>query len=95
MTQFELSHQIQTEPTTFTEPFTGAIGDRQFGAMPANPFRDEKVQKRQAGIEAEFLKLFVPPAELQVPESFATFFQDDYLIGERRRQMTNYNNYMS
>ena len=95
MTQFELSHQIQTEPTTFTEPFTGAIGDRQFGAMPANPFRDEKVQKRQASIEAEFLKLFVPPAELQVPESFATFFQDDYMIGERRRQMTNYNNYMS
>ena len=95
MTQFELSHQIQTEPTTFTEPFTGAIGDRQFGAMPANPFRDEKVQKRQAGIEAEFLKLFVPPAELQVPDSFAAFFQEDYEIGERRRQMTNYSNYMS
>ena len=95
MTQFELSHQIQTEPTTFTEPFTGAIGDRQFGAMPANPFRDEKVRKRQAGIETEFLKLFVPPTELQVPESFATFFKEDYEIGERRRQMTNYNNYMS
>ncbi|MGY4893302.1 MAG: hypothetical protein ACO1N2_01245 [Candidatus Saccharimonadota bacterium] len=94
MTHFERAHHLQTEPSTFTEPFSGAPGDRQYGAMPAHPFRDDRVRKRQAFVETEFFKLFTPPAELNVPDSFVTFFQDDYVIGERRRQMTNYNNYM-
>lgn len=89
-------YTTETLPSDFTEPFSGNLYDRAHGAMPANPFRNEQVKKRQAMIEGEFLKLFItPPAELNVPQDFQQLFQDDYQIGERRRQMTNFNNYMT
>lgn len=95
MARPEHIHTIETLPGDFTEPFSGERYDRAYGAMPANPFRDETVKHRQATIEREFLKLFkTPPAELDIPANFQQFFMDDYEIGERRRQMTNYNNYM-
>jgi hypothetical protein len=95
MTHFERSHQTYDVPPTFAEPFSGTLYDRQFGSMPANPFKSDIVRARQACIEKEFLKLFEPPAGLGVPDEFAQFFRDDYEIGERRRQMTNYDNYMA
>lgn len=95
MTHFERAHQIHDLPPTFTEPFSGTLYDRHFGSMPAHPFKSDAIQARQAGIERELVKLFVPPVGLEVPDEFARFFRDDYEIGEHRRQMTNYNNYMA
>ncbi len=88
-------YTIETLPDDFVEPFSGTLYDRSYGAMPANPFKDDAVKGRQAEIEREFLKLFTnPPEALNVPPEFQRFFAIDYEIGERRRQMTNYNNYM-
>lgn len=95
MAHQEHIHTIEARPADFEEPFSGKPFDRAYGAMPANPFKDETVKARQASIESEFLKLFVtPPAELAIPKEFQDLFTDDYVIGERRRQMTNFNNYM-
>lgn len=98
MTNFEMAAQVEkyaSYPASFVEPFSGKLYDRSYGAMPANPFRDDEIKRRQSVIENELRKLFeYPPENLEVPESFRTFLLDDYEIGERRRQMTSYENYM-
>ncbi len=78
----------------FIEPFSGALYDRVYGAMPANPFLNEKVRKRQAGIDRELIKLFeYPPEELAIPKAFRNFLLRDHFIGEERRKMQNYESY--
>lgn len=96
MTQIEIPSSSWDYPKMFTEPFSGERYDRAYGAMPANPFLDDAVKSRQANVEASLKPLFKhPPEELEIPDSFRRFFLEDYEIGERLRQLTNFNNNMA
>jgi hypothetical protein len=60
--------------------------------MPADPFADEQLKERQRYIDGEFNKLFDTPPE-DIPTDFARMLSDDYLIGEERRKLKNFEGY--
>lgn len=94
MTEAERISLEQKCPETFTEPFTGELYDRHYGAVPANPYYNDGVKVRQNKIKEEFATLFeYPPEELGIPESFKQMFIDDYYINVERRRMINYENF--
>lgn len=81
-------------PESFQEPFSGALYDRHYGAVPANPYLNQEVKDRQERIKQAFADLFEhPPAELAVPENFRQLLIDDYYINVERRRMINYENF--
>ena len=77
---------------SFREPNDGTLRYRPWGAMPADPFADEQLKERQRFIDGEFKKLFDAPSE-GTPTDFAQMFADDYLIGEERRKLKNFEGY--
>lgn len=77
----------------FHEPTDGSLRYRPWGAVPANPYVDEALMKRQLMIQAEFKKMFDYPPE-GTPMAFARMMAYDHLIGEERRIMKNYEGFM-
>ncbi len=76
----------------FREPTDGTLRYRPWGAVPADPFRDDEVREHQLIIDAEFQKLFDMPPE-GTPAAFAQMLSDDQMSGEARRKMKNYEGY--
>ncbi|UTX51012.1 hypothetical protein KI440_02280 [Candidatus Saccharibacteria bacterium TM7i] len=94
MTEAEQLSLRQECPSEFSEPFSGALHDRHYSAMPANPYVNEQIKDRQALIKDEFAKLFEhPPEDLNVPHEFQQLLVDDYYINVERRRMINYENF--
>lgn len=80
-------------PEGFNEPSDGTLRYTPHGAMPANPYFDDQLIRRQTEIDAEFQKLFDTPPE-GTPKRFAHMLRDDHMIHEVRRKMLNFEGFL-
>lgn len=78
---------------SFREPTDGSLRYSPWGAVPANPYIDERLRLRQRFIDIEFRKLFDKPPE-GTPAGFAQMLAADHSIGEERRKMKNFEGFM-